>query len=306
MAGGIASILIPYFCPMPIRRKRAVRVAVLDLYAGEPNEGVSSLEELLRDYAAEHDLDLTIDFFDVRREVELPSMEYELFISTGGPGSPLASAGSPWERRYFQWMGELEVYNATAPEGKGKPTLFICHSFQLACRYFGIGKVIRRKSAAFGVFPVHLVGRAASEPVFEGLPPVIYALDNRNYQVISPDAERLSELGAYVLAIEKERPHVPLERAVMAIRFNHYMFGTQFHPEVETGRMLRYLKRPDKREEIIREHGKEKYAAMLELLQDPTKVACTYALVIPNFLHHALRMPRESAPAARVVQTVAC
>ena len=33
-----------------------------------------------------------------------------------------------------------------------------------------------------------------------------------------------------ILCVEKERPHVPYERAVMAIRFNEHMIGTQFLP----------------------------------------------------------------------------
>ncbi|MEI9933338.1 MAG: hypothetical protein WDM71_00415 [Ferruginibacter sp.] len=35
------------------------------------------------------------------------------------------------------------------------------------------------------------------------------------------------------MAIEKERPHVALPRAIMAVRFNDYMIGFQFHPEAD-------------------------------------------------------------------------
>jgi len=51
--------------------------------------------------------------------------------------------------------------------------------------------------------------------------------------VIHPDEKRFVELGMQLLAIEKERPHVDLPRALMAIRFNEYFVSTQFHPEAD-------------------------------------------------------------------------
>jgi len=84
-----------------------------------------------------------------------------------------------------------------------------------------------------------------------------YTVDSRDYQVIQPDEGRIKQLGAHVLAIEKERPHVPLERAVMAIRFSSYMIGTQFHPEADATGMSMYLQREDKKKTVIAEHGEE-------------------------------------------------
>jgi GMP synthase-like glutamine amidotransferase len=50
-------------------------------------------------------------------------------------------------------------------------------------------------------------------------------------------------LGVTILRLEKERPHVNLERAIMAIRFSKEVFGTQFHPEADGEGMLRYLQK---------------------------------------------------------------
>jgi homoserine O-succinyltransferase/O-acetyltransferase len=36
-----------------------------------------------------------------------------------------------------------------------------------------------------------------------------YSVDSRDYQVIEPDYPRIRTLGATILAIEKNRPHVP-------------------------------------------------------------------------------------------------
>jgi hypothetical protein len=84
-------------------------------------------------------------------------------------------------------------------------------------------------------------------------------VDSRDYQVIQPNHNRLRELGAKILCIEKERPHVALERAVMAVRFNDYMIGTQFHPEADAIGMSMYLQREDKKKTVIENHGFEKW-----------------------------------------------
>ena len=94
--------------------------------------------------------------------------------------------------------------------------------------------------------------------------------------------------GARVLAVEKDRPHVPYERAIMAIRFNEYMIGTQFHPEADAVGMTRYLNRADKKKTVIENHGEEKWRNMIEGLNDPNKILLTYSQVLPNFLQQAV------------------
>ncbi len=95
-------------------------------------------------------------------------------------------------------------------------------------------------------------------------------------------------MNAQVLAIEKERPHVPLERAIMAIRFNDYMVGTQFHPEADAIGMSMYLQREDRKKIVIDGHGEAKWRSMIEQLNDPDKILWTYRHIIPNFINLAI------------------
>ncbi|MGS0112898.1 hypothetical protein ACUOIG_25105, partial [Escherichia coli] len=83
--------------------------------------------------------------------------------------------------------------------------------------------------------------------------------------------DQLAYLGGTILAIEKERPHVPYERAIMSIRFTDYFIGTQFHPEADAVGMGMYLQREDKKKTVIENHGAEKWASMVKHLQDPDK-----------------------------------
>lgn len=289
---------------LPMHTQRKIRVAILDLYEGQANQGMRCLREILKQYGESHGLDITHDEFEVRLEKKVPDLSYDIYISSGGPGSPLESKNTEWENTYFHWLQEVEQSNqAVADPGKAavtagnkapgaktskKHVLFICHSFQLACRYYSIAHISRRKSTAFGIFPVHLLEDGKDEPLFSGLNDPFFTVDSRNYQVIQPDRDRLHQLGAHVLAIEKERPHIPLERAVMAIRFNECMIGTQFHPEADAAGMSMYLQREDKKKTVIAEHGEEKWRSMIEHLNDPDKIRWTYSHVIPNFLDNAL------------------
>ncbi len=265
--------------------KEPLRIAILDLYEGRPNEGMRCIQQILKDYSARTKVPIAAKIFDIRLREEFPDDSYTIFISSGGPGSPLESEGLSWDNRYMDWIRSVVKHNIVAPENEKKSVLFICHSFQLACRFFKTGRVTKRKSTAFGVFPIHPKGEGRSEPIFANLPDPFYAVDSRDYQVIDTESKaEWKKKGAAILAIEKERPHVPLDRAIMAVRFNDHMIGTQFHPEADPGGMSMYLQREDKKKTVIAGYGEEKWKSMITQLNDPDKISLTYSLVIPSFL----------------------
>lgn len=267
---------------------KKIKIAILDLYEGQENQGMRCIREIINQWGEVNQLDVEYDEFEVRLKQQIPDLSYDLYISSGGPGSPLESEGSEWEMKYFNWIKEVEVWNKLDANELKKKVFFICHSFQLASRYYKIGTVCKRKSTAFGVFPIHLMPDSLGEEIFEGLHDPFYAVDSRDYQLIAPDHNRLAEMGAKVLAIEKERRHVPYERAVMAVRFNENFIGTQFHPEADAVGMSMYLQREDKKQTVIQNHGEEKWQSMLENLSDPSKIMYTYSHILPNFLNQGV------------------
>ncbi|MDQ6757517.1 MAG: GMP synthase, partial [Bacteroidota bacterium] len=168
-----------------------------------------------------------------------------------------------------------------------KYVFFICHSFQLVCRHWNLANVCKRKSTAFGVFPVHLLEDGKNEPIFEGMNDPFYAVDSRDWQVIEPQMNILYQ-GAKILCIEKERSHVPYERAIMAMRFNEYFIGTQFHPEADAIGMSMYLQTEEKKKTVIENYSYEKWKSMIDHLNDPDKILWTHSHVLPNFLNIAI------------------
>ncbi len=267
--------------------KKKVSIAILDLYEGKENQGMRCLRELLSEFGKINDLDVSLDEFDVRLKNEAPDISYDIYISSGGPGSPLESEGSDWETAYFDWLNQVENWNANPENLNKKYVFFICHSFQLVCRHWKLANVCKRKSTAFGVFPIHLLPDGKEESVFNGMNDPFYAVDSRDWQAIEPQMTILHK-GAKILCIEKERTHVPFERAIMAIRFNEYFIGTQFHPEADALGMSMHLQTDEKKKTVIENHGHEKWKSMIDHLNDPDKIMWTYAHILPNFLHSAV------------------
>ena len=77
---------------------------------------------------------------------------------------------------------------------------------------------------------------------------------------------------------------MPLERAIMAVRFNESMIGTQFHPEADPTGMLLHLQSDEKKKTVIENYGQEKWQSMIDHLNDPDKISHTYSHILPNFL----------------------
>jgi GMP synthase-like glutamine amidotransferase len=267
---------------------RKIRIAVLDLYDGHANQGMRCIREIINQWSDINYVIVDFDEFDVRLKLEIPDLSYDAYISSGGPGSPLDSVNTQWETNYFTWLQQVEDYNNNYLHTIKKQVFFICHSFQLACRHYNIATVCKRKSTSFGVFPVHMQAEGFNESVFHGLKDPFYAVDSRDYQVIAPNTAQLEKMGATILSIEKERPHIPYDRAIMAVRFNNYFIGTQFHPEADAIGMRMHLLTEDKKQAVISEHGELKWKSMIEHLQDPDKILYTYSHILPNFLTEAV------------------
>ncbi len=263
-----------------IDKKEVIRLAVLDMYDGTPNLGMRNLMEILIVFP-----DIQVDSFDVRRSCEVPDLDYDIYISTGGPGSPLKGDGD-WEMPYYDLIDKIWDHNQKSNDKKF--VLFICHSFQMICLHLAIGDIVRRKKESFGVYPVHKTSDGKAEPLFEGLDDPFYVADFREWQVIKLNEERIVNRGFKVLALEKFRPHVKLERALMAMRFSPEWFGTQFHPEADPDGMLYHFTHTPKKAIAIEKKGKDKYSRMIELLKDPEKLVKTYDKVIPSFIENAV------------------
>jgi GMP synthase-like glutamine amidotransferase len=259
-----------------------IRIAVLDMYAGEPNQGMRCIIDIINRF----NQIVTFQVFDVRGKSEFPDIKkFDIYISTGGPGNPLEGDGN-WDLKYYDFIDHLTVWNKE--QKVKKHVLFICHSFQMACKHFGLAEINKRKDTSFGVMKVHKTELGLTDPIFEGLPDPFYAVDSRDYQVVQPKLNIFAKKGAKIISLEKIRDHVQYERAIMAVRFSEYFVGTQFHPEADPISFIANLKSKERREKIIAMKGKKKFRDMLEDLLDEEKIYKTNETIIPNFLRIAI------------------
>ena len=271
--------------------KKKVNLAILDMYDGEPNQGMRCIHDILSRFSES----ISYREFDVRGKSELPEIQdFDLFISTGGPGNPLEGDGI-WDLKYNDFLDQVWIWNQN--HSRKKYLLLICHSFQMACKHFGLGEITKRKSTSFGVMTVHKTADGIHDELFQNLANPFWAVDSRDFQVVQPNPRKFRHLGAKIIALEKIRNHVEYERAIMAIRFSDEIVGTQFHPEADPVSFLEHLKKPMVKEKIIELKGKTKFREMLENLVDDQKIYKTNETLIPNFLEQALRKTKaDQAP----------
>ena len=237
--------------------------------------------------------EIIFEVYNVRGENELPGMEHDLYISSGGPGDPLEGDGA-WDVAYYDWLDAVWSYNQQ--HVKKKFVFFICHSFQMACNYFHIAEINRRPEKSFGIFPVSKTVAGKRDKLFQYLPNPFYAGDFREFQVINPNFDKLKRNNMEVLGMESDHSHTFKHLAVMAIRFSETVYGTQFHPESFPQGMLRYFKDKERRELIHAEYGSRIYEEMLFHLRDPMKIQLTHDKLLPAFISLACKSISSTIP----------
>lgn len=257
------------------------RTAILDLYNGSPNLGMTCLRNLVKAFP-----ELSCNVYDVRAAKMIPETSYDIYIFSGGPGDP-RDVDPEWGVPFFRLIDTLwdMRHDDSIPK---KHVFFICHSFQTLCWHWKIGTLSKRNTRSFGIYPVHKTADGLIEPLFSGLPDPFYVGDFRDYQITGIGQASLASVGAKITALEKVRPHIPLERAAMAIRFSDTWFGTQFHPEASPLGMLQHFTKPDKRDEILEFKHPDKYLRMIAELHDPNKLGLTQCTILPRFLRQAI------------------
>lgn len=258
--------------------RKELTIALLDMYAGAPNEGMRCISEIINQFGEETHIKTTINTFEIRHNLEIPDLSADVFISSGGPGSP-QSDGENWDNLYNDWLFALVEFNKTSLIKK--PALFICHSFQLACRHLKIGTISKREQTSFGIFPVYQT--TDNNPLFNNLHNPFHAFDNRDFQV-TPAADLPEQ--STILAVEETNDLY--SNAIMAIQFNESMWGTQFHPEADSKGMMLYLQRDERKKQIIEIHGEQKWNEMMRVAENPMALNNTRNCIIPNFLKMAL------------------
>lgn len=269
---------------MKTQKQAKLKLALLNMYEGHPNQGMRALHEILDRYKGR------VDYteFDVRSKHEIPDTSFDIYISSGGPGNPLEGDGV-WEKNWQNLVDELWAHNQrTTSAHQKKHVFFICHSFQMACHHFDLGQITKRVVTSFGVYPCHKTKAGKEDSLLQDLDDPYYVVDSRDWQLIQPRLRVFKEHGATILSLEKLRTHLEYERAIMAVRFSEEFVGTQFHPEADPYGMKKHFEIPANREIILKNYSVRKYNDMMRNLEAPDHIAKTHSTIIPAFIDNAI------------------
>lgn len=269
-------------------KKNTIKIATLDLYNNERNEGMRCIRDLVFEaghrFAAETDFDYQV--FETRYKGDIPAAEdFDIFISSGGPGSPFEDEGKKWETEYFNLLDTITNFNVKTG-GRKKYIFFICHSFQLMARHFQFAEVSQRHKKSFGIFPFHRTPEGDCDSLLKDLTNPFFAADFRQFQVTQPNPKALTALNAKIISTEIDTDD-GFEPAVMAVRISAEIVGTQFHPEADPDSMIYHFRQKERKEYIVSEFGEQMYFTMLTYLEDAAKIPLTRKSVIPSFLDAA-------------------
>ena len=268
--------------------RNKIKIATIDLYNNERNEGIRCIREIVTEVKnRSNGLDISYEVFDTRFKNEVPGLDKDIYISSGGPGSPFEGEGTQWEKDYFNLIQKLWDYNQKNSERK-KYLFFICHSFQMMGRFFKFGSVNQRHSKSFGVMPFTLTKEGKSDHILKGLSNPFYAADIRQFQVTDPDTKIIRELGAKILSYEIVDDDEEAQPALAAVRISDEIVGTQFHPEADPESMLFHFKQDERKKQVVEKYGEKRYNEMIEILKRPDTIQKTRKTVIPSFLNQAI------------------
>jgi len=277
-----------------------LKLALMDMNNGVANQGMRGLRNIVKKFQIPEDTGpesygeragagikpgLIVDEFEVRKEHNVPGLDYQIYISSGGPGDPRENIAGQ-EKQWYQLIDQIWRHNQTKEDKKY--VFFVCHSFQMACQHFGLCDIIPRKSTSFGIYPIHKTESGKKDPLLNDLQDPYYGVDSRDWQLIQPKRAVFKKYGANILSLEKIRTHVEYERAIMAIRFSPEMVGTQFHPEADPEGMKIHFNNKLNRSKVIKNFSEKKYQKMMQSLDNPEAIAHTYETVIPGFLNRAI------------------
>src|SRR3989304_5712105 len=75
-----------------------IKAALIDLYNNEENLGISAIQRLLAEFDGKvNGQPLSYQTFETRYKAEIPDLSYDIYISSGGRGSPFEGEGTVWE-----------------------------------------------------------------------------------------------------------------------------------------------------------------------------------------------------------------
>jgi homoserine O-succinyltransferase/O-acetyltransferase len=269
------------------RPLRPIRVCIVDMNNGHVNQAMRCLRGIVAQFferVRRHNPDVPCELGEVspRNTTDPVPDNYDLYLSSGGPGSPYDGDGMQWVTDYGRFVDGVMESSVTG--GGAQRSLFaICYSFEMVVRHLNIAAVVPRVDRKFGVMPVYMTPEGQEHPLLKPFGDRLFAFEHRNWEAVDLDTRKLATLGGKLLALES-RDGVSKGRAILGLDMGPGLESVQFHPEADRPGVMNWISRPEQAAAFKATYGEVTYQAMLRTLDDPKRLARTYALVIPGWL----------------------
>jgi homoserine O-succinyltransferase/O-acetyltransferase len=265
-----------------------LRLSLVDMNNGVPNEAVRCFKRLFESFvarvqAANPRLTITLEHVQPRNLGQLPSSKADLILSSGGPGSPHDGWEEPWCTGYRRFLDSVVDRAAQHPD-TAPATFVVCHSFEISVQHFRVAEMTSREGLKFAIFPAYVTAEGQHTNYLEPFGDRLFVWEHRRWQAAALDAGRLAALGGAVLARESRPGRVDKGEALLGLRFGPGLEGTQFHPEADRPGVLAWIHRPEHTAALRDAYGNSLLHRMLRTLDDPGRLARTYALLVPGWL----------------------
>jgi len=272
--------------PALIGAARPFRLCIVDMNDGHVNQAIRCFRGIAARFFARVTTTnprVKCELLEVSpRNTEDDIPDADLYLSSGGPGSPFDGDGKEWVNRYYRFLDR--VADAAEDGGTDQQALFaVCYSFEMVIRHFKVAVMQPRAERKFGVMPVYMTTEGQEHPLTSPFNDRLFAFEHRNWEAVDLDTRRLAGLGGQLLARES-RDGVSKGRAVLGLDVTSGIEAVQFHPEADRAGVVSWVARPDQAAAFKATYGEVTYQAMLRTLDDPRRLARTFALMIPGWL----------------------
>jgi GMP synthase-like glutamine amidotransferase len=270
-----------------VRGVRPLRVCIVDMNDGHVNQAMRCLRGIVSRFfrhVQSYNPEMPCQLVEVSpRDTGHPiPRDADFYLSSGGPGSPYDGDGQPWSTEYGRFVESVVESNHKG--GPDSQALFaICYSFEMVVRHFRLAELAPRSERKFGVMPVYMTPDGQRHPLLKTFGDRLFAFEHRNWEAVDLDQRALDALGGKLLA-QESRDGVSKGRAILGLDVAPGVEAVQFHPEADRPGVMNWVARPDQAAAFKAVYGEDTYRAMLRTLDDPRRLARTYALLIPGWM----------------------
>ena len=265
-----------------------VRVCLIDMNAGVKNEAIRCLHATLAIFErqlryANPGVPIELTVVSPRDKGDAIPEGHDLYLSSGGPGSPLDSQGTPWGAAYAHFLDTIcEAHERRRDDAPG--LMPICYSFELVVLHFDVARLALRAEKKFGVQPQYTTAAGQAHPLLAMFKDRIFAFEHRNWDALDPDAKKLSALSGAVLAAESRPGLDDKGLSITALHIGPGIESTLFPPEADRAGIRDWIDKPESEAAFKEAYGVLTHERMMRTIEHPERIDRAHKEVIPGFL----------------------